>query len=130
MTALKSPSSAAALPSRTLWLAALAGFAAAALLSIALSPREQNTVFDGWQWLSPRDLSQSDVRVVAIGDESLEVIGSWPWPRRVFATLTQRLAEGGASAIGYDIIFAEPDAVSPSRFSRLYPPTAPRPRPG
>ncbi|MDK2756553.1 MAG: CHASE2 domain-containing protein [Blastomonas fulva] len=125
MTALKSPSSAAALPSRTLWLAALAGFAAAALLSIALSPREQNTVFDGWQWLSPRDLSQSDVRVVAIGDESLEVIGSWPWPRRVFATLTQRLAEGGASAIGYDIIFAEPDAVSPSRFSRLYPPDSP-----
>ncbi|GGB56275.1 CHASE2 domain-containing protein [Blastomonas aquatica] len=125
MTALKSSSSAAALPSRTLWLAALAGFALAALLSLALSPRAQNTVFDGWQWLAPRDLSASDVRVVAIGDESLDVIGSWPWPRRVFATLTQRLTEGGASAIGFDIIFAEPDAVSPSRFSRLYPPDSP-----
>ncbi|MFN3819401.1 CHASE2 domain-containing protein [Blastomonas sp.] len=122
MTALKSPSSAAALPSRTLWLAALAGFAAAALLSLALSPRVQNAVFDGWQRIAPRDLSASDVRIVAIGDESLDVIGSWPWPRRVFATLTQRLTEGGASAIGFDIIFAEPDAVSPSRFSRLYPP--------
>lgn len=122
MTALKSRSRA---PSRTLWLAALAGFAAAALLSLALSPRVQNAVFDGWQWLFPRDLSASDVRVVAIGDESLDVVGSWPWPRRVFATLTQRLAEGGASAIGYDIIFAEPDAVSPSRFSRLYPPDTP-----
>lgn len=125
MTALKSSSSATALPSRTLWLAALAGFAAAALLSVALSPRAQNTVFDGWQWLAPRDLSASNVRVVAIGDESLDVIGSWPWPRRVFATLTERLAEGGASAIGFDIIFAEPDAVSPSRFSRLYPPDSP-----
>jgi adenylate cyclase len=125
MTALKSSSSAAAPPSRTLWLAALAGFVGAALLSLALSPRAQNTVFDGWQWLAPRDLSASTVRVVAIGDESLDVIGSWPWPRRVFATLTRRIAEGGASAIGFDVIFAEPDAVSPSRFSRLYPPDSP-----
>lgn len=125
MTASKSRSSATALPSGTLWLAALAGLAAAALVSMALGARAHNAVFDGWQQLYPRDLSDSEVRVVAIGDESLEVIGSWPWPRRVFATLTRRLTEGGASAIGFDIIFAEPDAVSPGRFARLYPPDDP-----
>ena len=125
MMALKSLSSAPALPSRTLWLAALAGFAAAALLSLALGPRIQNAVFDGWQRLAPRDLSASDVRVVAIGDESLEVIGSWPWPRSVLATMTRRLAEGGAAAIGFDILFVEPDAVNPSRFARLYAPDDP-----
>ena len=124
MTASKSRSSAFRIvnPPRGLWLAALAGFAIAALLSLALGAREQNAVFDSWQRIAPRDLSQSQVRVVAIGDESLEVIGSWPWPRRVLATMTQRIAQGGAAAIGFDILFVEPDAVSPTRFSRLYAP--------
>lgn len=110
---------------RTIWLAALIGFLLAALLSLALAPRPQNAVFDGWQRLSPRDYSDSKVRVIAIGDESLDAIGSWPWPRRVFALLTQRLEQAGVNAIGFDIIFAEPDAVSPSRFARLYPPDDP-----
>ncbi len=122
MTALKSPSRSMAMPrpSRSLWLAALAGFLLAALLSLALGTREQNAVFDRWQRLAPRELSASDVRVIAIGEESLNVIGSWPWPRSVLATMTRRLAEGGVAAIGFDILFVEPDAVNPSRFSRLY----------
>ena len=129
MTALKSVSdrtrSRSPWPSRSLWIAALAGFAIAALLSLALNPRAHNAVFDGWQRIAPRNLSASNVRVIAIGDESLDVVGSWPWPRRIFAELTNRLAAGGASAIGFDIIFAEPDAVSPSRFGRLYAPDDP-----
>jgi serine phosphatase RsbU (regulator of sigma subunit)/CHASE2 domain-containing sensor protein len=108
-----------------LWVAAVAGFALAALLSLALSPRAPNAVFDAWQRLAPRDLSASDVRVIAIDDDSLELIGSWPWPRRTLAQMTQRIAQGGASAIGFDILFVEPDAVSPDRFSRLYPPQDP-----
>jgi adenylate cyclase len=127
MTALKSPSRSLAIarPSRSLWLAALAGLLAAAILSLALGTREQNAVFDVWQRLAPRDLGESNVRVVAIGEESLDVIGSWPWPRSVLATMTQRLTQGGAAAIGFDILFVEPDAVSPSRFSRLYTPNDP-----
>lgn len=114
-----------ALPTRSLWLAALAGFALAALLTLAIGTRTQNAVFDGWQRLAPRDVSASNVRVVAIGDESLDVIGSWPWPRSVLATMTRRLVEGGVAAIGFDILFVEPDAINPARFSRLYPPDDP-----
>lgn len=127
MTALKSPSRPVAIarPSRSLWLAALGGFVLAGLLSLALGDREQNAVFDGWQRLAPRAMAESNVRVVAIGEESLDVIGSWPWPRSVLATMTRRLTEGGAAAIGFDILFVEPDAVSPTRFSRLYAPTDP-----
>lgn len=127
MTASKSRSSGFRIvnPPRSLWLAALAGFAIAGLLSLALGAREQNMVFDGWQRIAPRDLSASQVRVVAIGDSSLDVIGSWPWPRRVLAEMTRRIAEGGAAAIGFDILFVEPDAVSPTRFSRLYAPDDP-----
>ena len=78
MMASKSRSSAVRIssPPRGLWRAALIGFALAALLSLALGTREQNIVFDGWQRIAPRDLSESQVRIVAIGDESLEVIGS------------------------------------------------------
>lgn len=127
MTALKSPSRSIVIarPSRSLWLAALGGFVLAGLLSLALGDREQNAVFDGWQRLAPRPMADSNVRVVAIGEESLDVIGSWPWPRSVLATMTRRLTEGGAAAIGFDILFVEPDAVSPTRFSRLYAPTDP-----
>lgn len=127
MMASKSRSSAVRIsnPPRGLWRAALIGFTLAALLSLALGTREQNIVFDGWQRIAARDLSESQVRIVAIGDESLEVIGSWPWPRRVLATMTQRIAEGGAAAIGFDILFVEPDAVNPTRFSRLYAPDNP-----
>ncbi|WP_033926620.1 CHASE2 domain-containing protein [Sphingomonas sp. 35-24ZXX] len=127
MTALKSPSRSIVIarPSRSLWLAALGGFVLAGLLSLALGDREQNAVFDGWQRLAPRSMADSNVRVVAIGEESLDVIGSWPWPRSVLATMTRRLTEGGAAAIGFDILFVEPDAVSPTRFSRLYAPTDP-----
>ncbi|WP_373488187.1 CHASE2 domain-containing protein, partial [Blastomonas sp.] len=109
----------AARPGKTLWRAGLVGLVLAALLSLAMAGRAQNIVFDGWQRLFPRDLAQSDVRVIAIGDESLTEIGSWPWPRSVLALLTKRLSQ--ASAIGYDVLFVEPDAVSPTRFARLYP---------
>src|SRR5262249_27284914 len=38
----------------------------------------------------------------------------WPWPRTIVADLVTRLTELGAVAIAFDIIFAEPDRMSPS----------------
>ncbi len=48
-----------------------------------------------------------DVIIVAIDDASIEQIGRFPWSRDVYATLIDNLVEGGASAIGFDIIFSE-----------------------
>jgi len=39
---------------------------------------------------------------------------SGPWPRTIVADRITRLAELGAVAIGFDVIFAEPDRMSPS----------------
>lgn len=50
-----------------------------------------------------------EVVIVVIDDTSIEAIGRWPWPRSVFAELIDTLHEGGARAIGFDLIFSEPE---------------------
>ena len=65
--------------------------------------------FDLYQRLLPRAGADSPVRVVDIDDASLARLGQWPWPRAMLATLTDRLTELGAAAIGYDVLFPEPD---------------------
>ena len=53
------------------------------------------------------------VTLVAIDDDSLKrmepLVGRWPWPRLVHATMIDYLSAGGAKVIAYDILFAERD---------------------
>ncbi len=72
-------------------------------------------VFDRYQQLAPRDYEPAPVRVIAIDDESLRRFGQWPWPRYYIANLVENLTNAGAAAIGFDIVFAEPDRTSPAR---------------
>jgi len=65
--------------------------------------------FDFYQHLAPRPGNDSAVRVVDIDERALQQFGQWPWPRDLFGRLTDRLTELGAAAIGYDVLFAEPD---------------------
>lgn len=54
-----------------------------------------------------------DIVLVAIDNESLRrmepLVGRWPWPRLVHATVIDYLAAAGARVIGYDVLFAERD---------------------
>lgn len=53
------------------------------------------------------------VVIVDIDEKSLREIGRWPWPRVQTAKLTENLlTQYGAAAVGYDIVFAEPDQSS------------------
>ena len=54
------------------------------------------------------------VVIVDIDEASLREIGQWPWPRTVIADLITRLRAAGAVAVGFDVIFAEPDRMSPA----------------
>ena len=51
--------------------------------------------------------------LIAIDDESIRrmepLVGRWPWPRLVHATVIDYLAAAGAKVIGYDMLFAERD---------------------
>jgi adenylate cyclase len=70
--------------------------------------------FDLFQVLRPREQTIRPVVIVDIDEASLKEVGQWPWPRTVLADLVTRLNELGAVAIGFDVIFAEPDRMSPA----------------
>ena len=78
-----------------------------------------NLLFDAYQRALPRNYQTAPVRIVDIDDETLRRLGQWPWPRTDVARLTQALADAGASAIAFDIVFSEPDRTSPARVARM-----------
>jgi adenylate cyclase len=73
--------------------------------------------FDLFQQMAPRPKTELPVRVVDIDEASLAALGQWPWPRNLLATLTERLGDMGAAAIAFDVLFPEPDRLSPSRIA-------------
>ncbi|MBA5779200.1 adenylate/guanylate cyclase domain-containing protein [Stappia sp. F7233] len=75
----------------------------------------RETAFDQFQRLSPRPFQETPVRIIDVDEASLRKFGQWPWPRSLMAELTLRLGEMGAAAIAFDMLFAEPDRLSPSR---------------
>src|SRR5215467_8766208 len=70
--------------------------------------------FDFYQSLRPRQTVARPVTIVDIDERSLKEIGQWPWPRTIVADLVTQLSQLGAVAIAFDVIFAEPDRMSPS----------------
>ncbi|WP_457583410.1 CHASE2 domain-containing protein [Ensifer canadensis] len=86
-----------------------------------LLKQARDVTFDEYQRLSPRAYEVMPVKVVDIDEASLRAFGQWPWPRDRLAKLTDRLAEMGASAIAFDILFAEPDRLSPRNVLRDVP---------
>jgi adenylate cyclase len=70
--------------------------------------------FDFYQILRPRETTARPVAIVDIDEASLKDIGQWPWPRTIVADLVTQLTQLGAVAIGFDVLFAEPDRMSPS----------------
>jgi adenylate cyclase len=90
---------------------------ALAALRIADPPPIQEIrvrVFDLFQFLHPREATQRPVVIVDIDEKSLKAIGQWPWPRTRIADLIAQLTQMGALAVAFDIVFAEPDRMSPS----------------
>lgn len=81
----------------------------------------RNRVFDLYQRIEPRAQSDAPVRIVDIDDETLARLGiQWPWPRTILAQMTKSLADAGAAAIVFDVVFAEPDRTSPASASRIW----------
>ena len=106
--------------------AGLAGAAlAAALLAWIAGPMFAEPLFDAYQRWSPRPIPATRVLVVRIDAESLEALGPWPWPRSYLARLSDRLRDGGAAAVGYDLLFAESDPSNPVRFADAFPALSP-----
>jgi adenylate cyclase len=58
----------------------------------------------------------NNVTIVDIDNISIQKIGQWPWSRNIMAKLVEKLNKMSPSAIGFGIIFSEPDRTSPSNF--------------
>lgn len=71
-------------------------------------------IFDTYQVIHPRETTQRPVVIIDIDEKSLAKFGQWPWPRTRVADMVQRLNDLGAAAIAFDIVFAEPDRLSPN----------------
>ena len=78
-------------------------------------------VFDVYQQLSPRIYEPAPVRVIDIDEKSLEQLGQWPWPRTLLSQLVDRLNSLGAVSILFDMVFAEPDRLSPGKLLNYLP---------
>jgi adenylate cyclase len=70
--------------------------------------------FDFYQILKPRAVTLRPAVIVDIDEQSLAAYGQWPWPRTLLADLVTKLTRLGSATIGFDIIFAEPDRMSPA----------------
>ncbi|MDB5409597.1 MAG: hypothetical protein JWL84_4509 [Rhodospirillales bacterium] len=104
-------------------LAAVAAAVALLLLQLAdpsLFEASRLYLFDSWQEIAPRSNPPRGAVIVALDSPSLAEYGQWPWPRDLVARLVQRVAAGGASVVGLEILFAEPDRLSPEQLAATF----------
>ncbi len=77
-----------------------------------LSDRLDVLAYDARMQLQSRQLDPRVV-IVDIDEKSLAEVGRWPWSRDVVARLVDRLSTHyQVRAIGFDVVFAEPDTSS------------------
>jgi adenylate cyclase len=92
-----------------------------AVTSRADMDRLREGAFDLYQRVLPRSVERFPSRIVEIDEASLTRYGPWPWPRSRLAELAQAVFDSGALAIGFDMIFPEPDRQSFGHLSQSYP---------
>ena len=105
---------------------AAVGCVPALLLLVLLGLRAQDVpplergrllLLDSYQQVQPRQAKTRAVAIVDVDEPSLATLGQWPWPRTQIADLVERLVAAGAVAIAFDVVFAEPDRLSPALFA-------------
>ena len=94
--------------------------AALLLIDPPLMQTLRQSVFDQYQRVHPRVYQPAPVRIIDIDEESLAKIGQWPWPRSRIAELVERLRKAGVAAVGFDVLFAEPDRTSPKAMLNIW----------
>ncbi len=85
----------------------------AGLIPIAPMQRAEAWLYDSWlKHTAPSGLDDR-VAIIDIDEASLKSLGRWPWSRDIMATLVEQLFDRyGVAALGFDVVFAEPDQSS------------------
>ena len=74
--------------------------------------------FDLYQKTQNRVALDNQIVIVDIDEPSLAQYGQWPWPRNLVAELVRKMVDSGVKVIGFDIVFAEPDRLSPPHIAK------------
>ena len=90
-------------------------FLIAALLTGLFISFSYNRVFDEYEYstldlryrLRPHQHVDDKIVIIEIGDDSIDRIGEWPFPRNYHALLIRALEAAGAKTIIFDIFFSE-----------------------
>ena len=99
---------------RLICLLLLVGFAGLRIVDPPPVQELRVRTFDAFQLLDPRIKTIRPVTIVDIDEPSLKKFGQWPWPRTYMADMVINLANLGALAIGFDVVFSEPDRLNPA----------------
>ena len=78
----------------------------------------QNVLFDQFQKFDNYEPPARHTAILDIDEASLKAIGQWPWSRYQIAVMVQILGQLGAKVIGFDVVFAEADRLSPTVYSQ------------
>ncbi len=90
------------------WLVAiLSSVMVLGLIQGRIGERLDGLVYDQLLQLAQHEPDPA-ILLVTIDSQSLQEAGRWPWPRDRHATLIERLADAGARAVAYDVLFVEP----------------------
>ena len=96
-------------PAVGLLLTAIASAGALGLLPFPVSEALDRLVYDA-RLRGQAAAVDERVVIVDVDEHSLAAQGRWPWPRGTVARLVERIAvDGGASVLGMDTLFAEPE---------------------
>src|ERR1700730_11628348 len=100
---------------RLICLALLIGLAALRIADPAPIEELRVRTFDTFQRIDYRVKTARPVTIVDIDEKSLAnpKLGQWPWPRTRIADMVANPTRLGGVAIGFDIMFAEPDRLNP-----------------
>lgn len=85
-------------------------------------------LFDLYQNARPRALppgAERPVLILDIDEASLKRFGQWPFSRAILADLVAKARADGAAAIGFDMVFPEPDRLSPQKLAETLPGLSP-----
>jgi len=106
---------------RIIALALLAGVVTLRVIDPVSLQMLRVRTFDVYQQIKPRPQTPGMVTIVDIDEESLKRFGQWPWPRTLVARMLDRLTMMRAAVVGFDVVFAEPDRMSPKSLAAELP---------
>ncbi len=85
----------------------------AGLIHMAPMQRAEAWLYDAWLSGTAPAGRDDRVAILDIDEASLKSLGRWPWSRDTLTVLVQQLFDHyGVAAVGFDVVFAEPDTSS------------------